>query len=125
MKQSASTTHIRECMIKKNQIVVYVVVLLMLSSVIAAVANVTGNRDMAILSVFTPSLLALVMVLLLDGGKGVEALFVDQLIKPIGWGWLMVALLVFPVVGIVAVGVHSFFGGLKCTENVGHKILCW
>ena len=97
--------------IKDNQLTIFIILALSLSSVIAAVANSLGKVDMSILSVFTPSLLALVMVLLMEGGKGAKALFLDQLVKPFGWGWFLVAILLFPLVGVVAVGLHSMFGG--------------
>ena len=97
--------------IKNNQVTIYIVVVLLLSSLVAVGAKAVGNVRLSIFSVFTPSLLALVMVLLVDGRNGAKGLFVRQLIRPFGWGWFLVALLVFPVVGITAVGVHSMLGG--------------
>ena len=98
-------------MVKNNSIVIYITVLMILCSLISASAYKVGNPQVSIFSVLTPSLVALVMVLIADGKKGVKALFVDQLVKPFGWGWFLVAVAVFPVIGIAAVGLHSMFGG--------------
>lgn len=114
-------------MIKNNEITIYIAVVLLFSSLIAVVANIAGNVNMSILSVFTPSLLALVMVLLVDGRKGAKTLFVGKLIKPFGWRWFLVALLVFPVVCLVAVALHSMFGGpslgLRTTQLIPQLIV--
>ena len=91
--------------------IIYIVAVLLISSLIAAGAAAVGNTDLSILSVFTPSLLALVMVLMSDGGRGARRLFVGQLTASFGWGWFLVAFLVFPLVAIAAVGLHSMFGG--------------
>lgn len=98
-------------MIKNNQITIYTVTLLLLSSLIAAGANAAGNSGISILTVLTPSLLALVMVLLVDGKSGAKNLFVDQLIKKFAWGWLLIALLLFPIAGSLAVWLLSLHGG--------------
>ncbi|MBB5210884.1 CPBP family intramembrane glutamic endopeptidase [Microbulbifer hydrolyticus] len=98
-------------MIKRNQVLIFTIVVLFFSSLIALAAKKAGNTNLSILLVFTPSLVALLMVLLVDGGKGAKALFVDQLIKPFGLGWFLTALLVFPLVGVAAVTLHSMFGG--------------
>jgi membrane protease YdiL (CAAX protease family) len=84
---------------------------LLLSSLIAFVASEAGNVNLSILSVFTPSLVALVMVLLSEGSNGAKSLFIGQLIKPFSLSWFLTALLVFPFVGFVAVGLHSMAGG--------------
>lgn len=98
-------------MIKHNQIMVFVTAVLVSSSAIAFLANKVGNVNLSILSVLMPSLIALVMVLLIDGRKAVKALFIGQLIKPFGWGWFFTALLVFPLVGVIALTLHSMFDG--------------
>lgn len=98
-------------MIKKNEVTIYIAGVLLLSSLISAIANIAGNANMSILSVFTPSILALVMVVLVSGRGGAKSLFVEKLIHPFGWRWFLVALLVFPVVCLAAVGLHSMFGG--------------
>ena len=98
-------------MIKNNQIMVFITAVLLLSSLIAFLANKAGNVNLSILSVFTPSLVALVIVLLADGGRGARILFIERLIKPFGLGWFLTALLLFPLVGVTAVVLHSMFGG--------------
>lgn len=98
-------------MIKNNQIVIFTSVVLLSSALIAFLAYKSGNINLSIFSVITPSLVALVMVLLVDGRKGVRSLFIGQLIKPFALRWLVVALVAFPLVGVTAVTIHSFWGG--------------
>lgn len=98
-------------MIKNNQVTIYILAVLLSSSLIAAGAQAIGNLDLSILSVFTPSFIALVLVLMVDGRSGAKSLFVHQLLKPFGKGWFLFALMVFPLAGITAVGLHSMLGG--------------
>jgi membrane protease YdiL (CAAX protease family) len=98
-------------MFKNKEVKMYVITLMLLCVLITSLSYGVGKSQISIVSVLTPSLVALAMVMISDGQKGVKALFVDQLVTPFGWGWFLVALAVFPVVGIAAVGLHGMFGG--------------
>ena len=98
-------------MIARHQVVIYVLAVLALSSAIAAAAHAAGNTQLAILSVFTPSLTALVLACLTQGRRGARALFIDQLLKPVGWRWLLVAIALFPAAGWLAAAIYAQLGG--------------
>lgn len=98
-------------MIQKNQIVIYVALTLTLSGAISAAAYAADKVGLSFLTVFTPSLVAIGWVLGLDGRGGVKRLFIDPMMHQFELRWLLIALLVFPGIAVLAVGLHSLAGG--------------
>ncbi|PSK84346.1 CPBP family intramembrane glutamic endopeptidase [Prolixibacter denitrificans] len=88
---------------EKQEIIVFSVSAIILSSLICFVAYKTDNSNLSILSVFTPSVLALVFTAINKGKKGVDELFVKQTIRKTKFKWLLVSLLGIPIVASLAV----------------------
>ena len=68
-----------------------------LSSLICFAAYFLGNSNLAIFSIFTPSLVALIMTAASRGRKGVYDLFVRQTFKKVEVKWILLSLLGIPV----------------------------
>lgn len=98
-------------MIKRHEVSIFIISVLLLSSGITYISYVSGNKNLSFLSVFTPSLVALLLVALTDGVDGVKSLFIGQIIKRVKIRWALLALLIFPLMGAVALFIHSFFDG--------------
>ncbi len=74
-----------------------------LSSLICFAAYFLGNSNLAIFSIFTPSLVALIMTAASRGRKGVYDLFVRQTFKKFEAKWLLLSLLGIPVLAGLSV----------------------
>jgi len=89
--------------LEKQEIIVFSVTAILLSSLICFVAYRTDNSNLSILSVFTPSVLALIYTAINKGKKGVVELFVKQTIRKTKFRWLLVSMLGIPFVAWLAV----------------------
>ncbi len=74
-----------------------------LSSLICYASYDLGEPNLAILSVFTPSLVALVITVITKGKQGVYDLFVGQTIINMAPKWLFLSMLGFPAMASLAV----------------------
>ncbi len=88
---------------EKIEIILYSSIVIILSSLICYTAYKTDNSNLSILSVFTPSILALVYTAIIQGKKGLYELFVKQTIKQTRFKWLLLSLIGIPLVGFLAV----------------------
>jgi len=86
-----------------KEIIVFSIATIALSSLICYAAFALGNSNLAILSIFTPSLVALVMTAASKGRKGMYDLFVRQTVKKIDAKWLFLSLLGIPALAGFAV----------------------
>ncbi len=87
---------------EKKVIVLFSVLVMALSSLIAFISYKIEDSNVAILSVFTPSLVALVLTSLIQGKKGVLELFVKQTLKKTGLKWILISLIGIPVLASLA-----------------------
>lgn len=76
---------------------------LFLSALISYASFSSGNKNLAILSVFTPSVVALVLTARASGRKGLHTLFVKQTIRRTRISWLVLSVLGIPALGALAV----------------------
>ena len=88
--------------LEKREIVLFSIIVIGLSSLICYISYKTNNSNLSILSVFTPSILALVITGINKGKKGVYELFVKQTIKKTRIKWLVLSLIGIPLVGSAA-----------------------
>jgi membrane protease YdiL (CAAX protease family) len=86
-----------------KEIILFSTVAIGLSSLICYVSYRANNPNLSILSVFTPSILALFFTAIKSGKKGVYELFVKQTIKKTSVKWLVLSLVGIPLVGSLAV----------------------
>ena len=98
-------------MLKRHDLTIFFLLTLAISGGIAAFGSAIGNTDITILTVFGPSIVAIVLTGLVAGKAGVGELLVGQTFRRVGIGWVAAALFIIPAIGILAVGMHSFFGG--------------
>jgi uncharacterized protein len=101
--------------LEKQEIVLFSLTAVILSSFICFVAYKTDHAQLAMLAVFTPSLLALVYSAIHHGTKGVYELFVKQTIRKTKFRWLLLSLLGIPIVASLAVltSLHFEFAAFR------------
>ena len=88
--------------IEKREVIVFSVIAIALSSLICYISYKADNPNLSILSVFTPSVLALVYTVINKGKKGVYELFVKQAIKKTKIKWFIISSIGIPLVGSLA-----------------------
>ena len=105
---------------EKNEIVIFSVIVIALSSLICYVSYTTGDPNFSILSVFTPTLVALLLTVLTKGKKGIRELFVTQTVRKTALQWLVISMIGIPVVAVLAVLISVHFDmskfGLRTTQ---------
>ena len=85
------------------EIITFSIATIALSSLICYAAYDLGNSNLAILSIFTPSLVAFVLTVVSKGRKGIYDLFVGQTVKKIHAKWLFLSLLGIPALASLSV----------------------
>ena len=88
---------------EKKEIIWFTVIVLCLSSMICFMAQQLGNNNISILSVFTPSIVALILTLRSKGKAGLYELFVGQTIRKAAPKWLLISLIGIPFLVCIAV----------------------
>lgn len=113
--------------LSQYQLILFFVLTLMVSTGIAAIAVRINNEDITILTVFTPTIIAFVLTVLSSGKSGLHNLFVKQTTQRIKIPWLLVALLLFPILAVIAIVLYAQFGGaplaLRSTEIFPQMLL--
>jgi uncharacterized protein len=87
---------------EKTEIIAYSSIVIGLSSLICFIAYKIDDTNVSILSVFTPSIVALIYTSITRGKKGVFELFVGQTIQKTGLKWLIISLLGIPILASLA-----------------------
>jgi len=88
--------------LEKKEIIYFSIIVIGLSSLICFISYKTNNSNLSILTVFTPSIVALVFTGINKGKKGVYELFVKQTIKKTRLKWLLLSLIGIPLLGSLA-----------------------
>lgn len=88
--------------IEKRETIVFSVIVIALSSLICFISYKTNNPNLSILSVFTPSIIALILTAINKGKKGVSELFVKQTIQKTRIKWFIISLIGIPLIGTLA-----------------------
>jgi uncharacterized protein len=88
--------------IEKKEIIVFSIIVIVLSSLICFISYKTNNSNLSILSVFTPSVLALVITAIKKGKRGVYELFVQQTIQKTKIHWFVISLSGIPLIASLA-----------------------
>jgi membrane protease YdiL (CAAX protease family) len=89
--------------IEIKEVILFSAIVISLSSVICFISYKIGDSNLAILSVFTPSILALVFTAITKGKKGVHELFVKKTIQKTRFKWLLLSLIGIPVIASLAI----------------------
>lgn len=105
---------------EKNEIVIFSVIVIALSSLICYVSYTTGDPNLSFLSVFTPTVVALILTSFSKGKKGIYDLFVTQTVRKTGVKWLIISMIGIPVVAALAMLLSVDFDmskfGLRTTQ---------
>jgi membrane protease YdiL (CAAX protease family) len=113
--------------IEKREIFLFSTIVIGLSSLICFISYKLDDSNFAILTVFTPSLLALVFTAIAKGRKGVHNLFVKQTIKRTSIKWLLLSLLGIPFIASFAILTDLNFDvsgfSLRTTQLVPQVII--
>jgi membrane protease YdiL (CAAX protease family) len=87
----------------KREVILFSVIVIALSSLICLIAYLLDKPNLSILSVFTPSIVALVLTATSSGKSGVYDLFVQQTIQKTAFKWLLLSVIGFPVLASLAI----------------------
>ena len=93
----------------KREIIIFSIAVIALSSLICFISFKLDDTNTSILSVFTPSLVALVMTAMSQGRKGIYELFVKQTIRKAAIRWFVLSLLGIPLLASLAMISSSGF----------------
>ncbi len=112
---------------EKREIILFSIIIMGLSSLICFISYKFDNSNLAIFTVFTPSLLALVFTAFTKGRKGIRDLFIKQTIKRTSIKWLLLSLLGIPLIASFAVLTDLNFDvsafSLRTTQLVPQVII--
>ncbi|WP_416864347.1 MAG: CPBP family intramembrane glutamic endopeptidase [Imperialibacter sp.] len=88
---------------EKKEIIIFSTATIVLSSLVCLIAHQLSNPGLSILSIFTPSIVALTMTAAATGKKGLMELFVKQTVKKMATKWLLLSLFGIPAVASLAI----------------------
>lgn len=88
---------------EKRDILLFSVIVIALSSLICLIAYQFNSPNLSFLSVFTPSIVALILTAISKGKSGVHNLFVQQTVQKIAFKWLLLSVIGFPVLASLAI----------------------
>jgi membrane protease YdiL (CAAX protease family) len=98
----------------------FTAIVIALSSMICFISFKLDNPNFSILSVFTPSIVALVLTAATIGKKGVYELFVRQTVRKIAVKWLLVSAFGIPgiasLAALTSLGFNASEFGLRTTQ---------
>jgi len=87
---------------EKTEIIIYSTIVIVLSSFICFISYEIGDSNISILSVFTPSILALILTAISKGKKGIYELFIKQTIQKTNFKWLLLSIITIPLIASLA-----------------------
>ena len=88
--------------IEKREMILFSAIAIGLSSVICFISYKLDDPNLSILTVLTPSILALVFTAITKGRKGIYDLFIQQTIKRTSIKWLLLSLFGIPLIASLA-----------------------
>jgi len=97
--------------IRQYQVSIFFVVTVAVSAAIAGASYTLDDDNFSILTVLSPTIVAIAITALASGRAGLKSLLVDQVGRSFGWRWLFIALFVIPIFTLIAAFVHSFATG--------------
>lgn len=114
-------------LIARNALLIFFVVSLSFSALIAYISFSTGDKNISILIPLSPSIFAILVTVLGFGWRGLSKMFRGRIVGRLNLGWTLVALLLVPIVAAVALMAHSFSGGpplsLRTTQLIPQVIV--
>ena len=86
----------------KKSILLYTIISIGLASITCFIAYTTKNINISILSVFTPTIVAILLTYYSEGKEGLKQLLVKQTTKRISIKWVLISLLGIPFFAVLA-----------------------
>lgn len=87
---------------EKKEIILFSVIVIALSSLICFISYALDDPNISILSVFTPSIVALILTAITRGKRGVTELFVQQTIRKTAFKWPLLSVIGIPILASLA-----------------------
>ncbi|MEM8860440.1 MAG: CPBP family glutamic-type intramembrane protease, partial [Chloroflexota bacterium] len=81
-----------------------------LSALIGFLAYQLGDPNIAILTIFTPSITAVVLTAIVDGRRGLYDLLMSQVFRRVRLSWLFASFLLFPALAAAAILLYATMG---------------
>lgn len=97
------------------QLAIFFILTLALSATIAIIAVRIGDENITILTVFTPTLVAIFLTAFVSGKSGLHDLLIKQTKQRVKLSWLLVSLLLFPILAVLAITIYAQFDGTPLT----------
>ncbi|MCB0490432.1 MAG: type II CAAX endopeptidase family protein [Cyclobacteriaceae bacterium] len=88
---------------EQKEVVKFSVIVIILSTLICFISYKIGNSNLSILTVLSPSIVALIMTARVRGRSGVKELFIKQTIQKTSLKWFVLSLFGIPVLASLAV----------------------
>ena len=108
---NTTTSQSTSSFLRQYQLSIFFSLSLAFSVGVAAFAMTLGDENIAILTIFSPTLAAIAMTALLSGKAGLRELLVKQTRQGVSLQWLVIAMILFPLVATFSIWLHSLFGG--------------
>lgn len=105
---------------EKKEIITFSATVIALSSLVCFISYKTGDTNISILAVFTPSLVALILTAITKGKNGVYELFIKQTLQKAAFKWFLLSVTGIPILVSLAVLISLSFDvsrfGLRTTQ---------
>ncbi len=86
----------------KKEIILFTIVVVALSIIICFISYQSSNTNLSILTVFTPSLVALILTAKTEGKTGIYDLFIRQTFRKSNLKWFLISLVGIPILASLA-----------------------
>lgn len=89
--------------LEKREIIIFSTLVISLSALICFISYRMEDKNISILAVFTPSIVAFFLTLFIRGKKGIYDLFIRQTIQAASLKWFLLSIIVFPALISLAI----------------------
>lgn len=87
---------------EKRDVILFSTIVITLSSLICLIAYQFGDPNISLLSVFTPTIVALILTAITQGKSGLYELFVQQTFRKTDFKWILLSLIGLPILASLA-----------------------
>ncbi len=87
----------------QREIILFSITVIALSAAVCFIAYKLGDTNVAILTIFVPSIVALIITAITKGKKGLYELFIQQTTRKTSLKWILISLFGIPVLAALAV----------------------
>ena len=110
-----------------KEIIIFSIITIILSSLICFFSYELANPNLSILTVFTPSIVALILTAINSGKEGLSELLVKQTVQKTAAKWFILSVIGIPILALLAILTSLSFDlsrfGLRTTQLMPQIIL--